>query len=103
MRARMILKNLILSLRSTLTTPQLFFTLIDKQKHGPSFWKFNARLTDDNDFVTLINESVLVWLNEFDEVTGKRLLGDLIKYSIRQVSKKYSKVKFPKASYYHFN
>ena len=37
-------------------------------------------------FVTLINESVLVWLNEFDEVTDKRLLWDLIKYRIRQVS-----------------
>jgi len=44
-------------------------------------------------FVTLINESVLVWLNEFNEVTGKRLLWDLIKYRIRQVVIKYSKEK----------
>jgi len=44
-------------------------------------------------FVTLINESVLVWLNEFNEVTGKRLLWDLIKYRIRQVAIKYSKEK----------
>lgn len=41
----------------------------------------------------MINESVLVWLNEFDEVTDKRLLWDLIKYRIRQVPKKYSKEK----------
>ena len=44
-------------------------------------------------FVTLINESVLVWLNEFDEVTDKRLLWDLNKYRTRQVSIKYSKEK----------
>ena len=71
----------------------LHFNSLDKQKHGPSFWKLNASLTDDNDFVTLINESVLVWLNEFDEVTDKRLLWDLNKYRTRQVSIKYSKEK----------
>ena len=34
-----------------------------------------------------------MWLEEFDEVTDKRLLWDLIKYTIRQVSIKYSKGK----------
>ena len=34
-----------------------------------------------------------MWLNEFDEVTDKRLLWHLIKYRIRQVSIKYSKEK----------
>ena len=34
-----------------------------------------------------------MWLNEFVEVTDKRLLWDLIKYRIRQVSIKYSKEK----------
>ena len=32
-----------------------------------------------------------MWLNEFSEVTDKRLLWDLIKYRVRQVSIKYSK------------
>ena len=32
-----------------------------------------------------------MWLNEFQEVTDKRQLRDLIKYRIRQVSIKYSK------------
>ena len=59
----------------------------------PSFWKFNASLTDDDDFVKLINESVPMWLKEFDEVTDKRLLWDLIRYRIRQASIKYSKEK----------
>ena len=34
-----------------------------------------------------------MWLKEFDEVTDKRLLWDLIKYRIRQASIKYSKEK----------
>ena len=34
-----------------------------------------------------------MWLKEFEEVTDKRLLWDLIKYRIRQVSIKYSKEK----------
>ena len=42
-------------------------------------WKFNASLIDDDDFVTLINESVPMWLKEFEDITDKRLLWDLIK------------------------
>jgi len=41
----------------------------------------------------LINESVAMWLNEFNEVTHERLLWNLVKYRIRQVSIKYSKEK----------
>ena len=85
--------DIIPSINSDHSAIFLHFNSLDKQKHGPSFWKFNASLIDDNDFVTLINESVLVWLNEFNEVTNKRLLWDLIKYRIRQVSIKYSKEK----------
>ena len=66
---------------------------IEKSHHGPSFRKFNASLVDDQDFVTLINESVPKWLDEFSSVIDKRLLWDLIKYRIRQVAMKYSKEK----------
>ena len=48
---------------------------------------------DDEDFVTLINESVPKWLDEFSSVIDKRLLWDLIKYRVRQVAMKYSKEK----------
>ena len=46
----------------------LQFNSIEKSDHGPSFWKFNASLVDDEDFVTLINESVAKWLNGFSSV-----------------------------------
>ena len=57
----------------------LHFNSIDKPNHGPSFWKFNSSLVNDDDFAALINESVPLLLKEFkEEVTDKRLLWDLI-------------------------
>ena len=35
-------------------------------------------------FVTLINESMPIWLDAFNTVADKRLLWDFIKYRIRQ-------------------
>ena len=61
--------------------------------HGPSFWKFNASLVEDANYVKLLNESMPTWLDEFKDITDKRILLDLIKYRIRQVSIKYSKEK----------
>ena len=57
------------------------------------FWKFNASLAEDINFVTLLNESMPTWLEEFKEISDKRVLWDLIKYRIRQASIKYGKDK----------
>ena len=38
-------------------------------------------------------DSVPIWIEEFKDVSDKRVLWDLIKYRIRQVSMKYSKEK----------
>ena len=59
----------------------------------PSGTEFNASLVDDEDFLTLINESVPKWLDEFSSDMDKRLLWDLVKYRVRQVALKYSKEK----------
>ena len=69
----------------------LHFNSIEGQRHGPSYWKFNASLLDDSDFVGLVTESVPVWREEFIEVNDKRVLWDLIKYRIRRVTIKYRK------------
>ena len=69
----------------------LHFNNIEKQKHGPSYWKLNASLLDDDNFVELINESVPDWIEEFEAVKDKRVLWDLIKYRIRQVTINFSK------------
>ena len=44
-------------------------------------------------FCKLITESVPEWREEYKEVTDKRVLWDIIKYRIRQVTIKYSKGK----------
>ena len=59
----------------------------------PSHRKFNSNLTKDEEYIKLITDSVPIWIEEFKDVNGKRVLWDLIKYRIRQVSMKYSKEK----------
>ena len=83
--------DIISSINSDYSAITLHFSSIGKQKNGPSFWKFNASLNDDTNFVALLSESVPEWLIEFNAVTDKRVLWDLIKYRIRQMSIKYGK------------
>jgi len=71
----------------------LHFNNISKQTHGPSFCKFNASLAEDDHLITLVNESMPICLDEFNTITNKRLLWDLIKYRIQQVSMEYGKEK----------
>ena len=85
--------DIISSINSDHSAICLHFNNIDRQKHGPSFWKFNASLAEDINFVTLLNDSMPTWLEEFKEISDKRVLWDLIKYRIRQASIKYGKDK----------
>ena len=71
----------------------LHLNSIKEQRHGPSYWKFNASLLDDPKYVSLINDNIPVWRREFVEVNDKRVLWDLIKYRIKQVTIKFSKDK----------
>ena len=94
MSTRRTLKSLTLSRRLIPTIWQLFslhFSNIDRQKQGPSFWKFNNSLAEDAPFVTLLSESMPTWLDEFKGITNKRILWDLTKYKIRQISINYGK------------
>lgn len=60
---------------------------IEEQIRGPSFWKFNASLLDDKDYVTLINSRYEVWVEEFKDIDDPRLFWDLIKYrTLREMS-----------------
>ena len=85
--------DIISSINSDHSAIVLYFNNTGRQKHGPSFWKFNASFAEDTVFVTLINESMPNWLDEFNTIADKRLLWDLIKYRIRQVSMEYGKEK----------
>ena len=87
------MSDIIPSINSDHSAIFLQFNSMEKSDNGPSFWKFNASLVDDEYFVTLINESVPKWLDEYSSVIDKILLWDLIINRIRQVAMKYSKEK----------
>ena len=62
------------------------FNNLDEQIRGPSYWKINSSLMEDEDYVSAINEKIPEWLAEFNEVADKRVLWDLIKYRVRQLT-----------------
>ena len=61
------------------------FNSLDEPRRGPSYWKFNSSLIEDENYVSVIEQKILEWLEEFIDVTDKR------KYRIRQFTMKYSK------------
>ena len=85
--------DIIPSINSDHSAIALHLNTIGKQNHSPSYWKFNNSLASDTDYVLLMNQNIPVWLDEFKEVTDKRVLWDLIKYRIRQATITYSKDK----------
>ena len=85
--------NIIPAIKSDHSAITLTINSLDKQPFGPSHWKFNSSLLDDATYIHLITSKYSDWLNEFKDVNDKRVLWDLIKYRIRQVSIKYSKEK----------
>ena len=85
--------KIIPSIKSDHSAITLLFNGIEEQRHSPSHWKFNSNLTKDEEYIKLITGSVPVWIEEFKDVNDKRVLWDLKKYRIRQVSMRYSKEK----------
>ena len=69
------------------------FNSLDEQIRGSSYWKFNSSLTEAENYVSAINAKIPEWLEEFNEVTDKRVLWELIKYRVRQFTIKYGKEK----------
>ena len=67
------------------------FNSLDEPRRGPSYWKFNSSLIEDENYVSAIEQKIPEWLEEFIDVTDKRVLCDLIKYRIRQFTMKYNK------------
>ena len=50
------------------------FNKLDEQMRGPSLWRINSNLMEDEDYVSAINEKNPEWLAELNEVTDKRVL-----------------------------
>ena len=76
--------NIKTAIRTDHSAITIFFNSLDEQTRGPSYWKFNSSLVDDENYVLAINQKIPEWLEEFKEVIDKRVLWDLIKYRVRQ-------------------
>ena len=48
---------------------------------------------NDNNYCDLFDTNIKSWLEEFKDVVDKRVLWDLLKYKIRQLTINYSKTK----------
>ena len=71
----------------------MFINGIEDERHGPSFWKFNASLIDDEMYVSLIRDKYSTWIEEGSETEDPRVLWHYVKYKIRQETIVYSKSK----------
>ena len=69
---------------------------IEETGRGPSFWKFNSSLLEDEDYINLVNDKYNDWLEEGKDIQDPRVLWDFIKYKIRYVTISYSKQKAKK-------
>lgn len=66
---------------------------IDETGRGPSFWKFNSSLLEDEDYIKLLTDRYNIWLEEGKDIQDPRVLWDFIKYKIRYETISYNKQK----------
>ena len=71
----------------------LNFKKIVEHKPGPSYWKFNSSLVEDREYSDFIKNLYANWLEEYKDITSKRLLWDIIEYRIRKETISFSKQK----------
>ena len=66
---------------------------IKKQKIGPSYWKFNNSLLNNQEYVVTLNEKFQEWVNEYVKKDDKKMLWDCLKFKIREFTIPFSKKK----------
>ena len=54
------------------------FNSLDEPRGGPSYWKFNSSLIEDENYISAIEQKIPEWLVEFIDVTDKRVLWDIL-------------------------
>jgi hypothetical protein len=67
------------------------FRSLPLEERGRSFWRFNAALLQEDDYVTLIENGIPEWYGEVEELEDKRVAWDFLKYCIRRERITYSK------------
>ncbi len=63
------------------------------KRPGPGFWKFNARLLEDKEYVEKMRENIPLFREKYSGVTDLGLKWDVIKMEIRSYTIQYSKRK----------
>ena len=85
--------DIIPAIRTDHSAITLHISGIEETGRGPSFWKFNSSLLEDNDYIKLVTDKYSVWLEEGQDFQDPRILWDFIKYKIRYETINYSKQK----------
>ena len=69
------------------------FRSYNQGKKGPSFWKFNNSLLENEEYITEITQTITEYKNELDvcNITNPQLRWELLKYEIRKFSIYFSK------------
>ena len=68
--------------------------VFDKQcPRGPGYWKFNVALLEDKNFVEQLSTKIPSFIEQYQEVSDKGLLWELIKMEIRAFTINFSKQK----------
>ena len=84
-------------IRSSISTDHravfLSVEIDDASKRGPGTWKFNNKLLEDENYITLIKGSLPRILEKYHEVECYQLLWELIKMEFRSETINYSKTK----------
>ena len=63
------------------------------KKSGPGFWKFNASLLEDKEYVKQMCENIPAFIEKYRDVSDLGLKWDVIKMEIRSFTVQYSKKK----------
>ena len=84
--------DILASINSDHSPGYLKYSEGNETSRGPSYWKFNNSLLDDQHFVNSLTERInYIINNELNMIEDVRIRWDILKYRIRQYSMKYSK------------
>ena len=64
-----------------------------RRRSGPGFWKFNASLVEDKEYVQKARENISSFREKYNDVVDLDLRWDVIKMEIRNFTLQYSKRK----------
>ncbi|KAL9963192.1 hypothetical protein ACROYT_G032369 [Oculina patagonica] len=85
--------DIIPAIRSDHLAISIHINGIEETERGPSFWKFNSSLLEDEDYIKVITDKYGSWLEEGKDIQDPRVLWDFVKYKIRYETITYSKQK----------